>query len=30
MSKPKEAKERKQAQRAREAALGITRVEVRM
>ncbi|HAU4889877.1 TPA: hypothetical protein F3L22_15155 [Aeromonas hydrophila] len=30
MSKPKEAKERKQAQRARQSALGITRVEVRM
>ncbi|WP_421245460.1 hypothetical protein [Aeromonas sanarellii] len=28
MSKPKEAKERKQAQRARQAALGIKRVEV--
>ncbi len=30
MSKPKEARERKQAQRARQSALGITRVEVRM
>ena len=28
MSKPKEAKDRKQAQRARQAALGIKRVEV--
>lgn len=28
MSKPKEARERKQAQRARQAALGIKRVEV--
>lgn len=30
MSKPKEARERKQAQRARQSALCITRVEVRM
>lgn len=30
MSKPKDAKTRKQAQRARDAALGIQRVEVRL
>ncbi len=30
MSKPKEARERKQAQRSRDAALGIKRVEMRL
>lgn len=30
MSKPKDAKSRKQAQRSRDAALGIQRVEVRL
>lgn len=30
MSKPKDAKTRKQAQRSRDAALGIQRVEVRL